>query len=93
MSSKTGIRWIVSGRVQGVGFRWYVARKAAELGLAGWARNLPNGQVEVVAAGESESVGRMGEALRTGPRMAHVESVEKSDIPHQMINGNSFEIR
>jgi acylphosphatase len=93
MSGNTGVRWVVSGRVQGVGFRWFVARRAAELALAGWVRNLPNGQVEVVATGESEAIARLGEVLRTGPRMAHVESVEKSDIPHQAINGNSFEIR
>ena len=93
MSGRAGVRWVVGGRVQGVGFRWFVARQAAELSLTGWVKNLPNGQVEVVAEGESASLARLGEALRTGPRMAHVESVEKSDIPHQTIGAKSFEIR
>jgi acylphosphatase len=93
MSGRAGVRWVVSGRVQGVGFRWFVARRAAELALAGWVRNLPNGQVEVVATGDTDPLGRLEEALRTGPRMAHVESVEKSDIPHQAIDAKSFEIR
>lgn len=88
-----GARWVVSGRVQGVGFRWFVASRATQLALHGWVRNLPNGQVEVVAAGNPDGVARLGEGLRAGPRLARVESVEKSDIPHQMIDTISFEVR
>jgi acylphosphatase len=91
--NRAAARFLVTGRVQGVGFRWFVARRAAELGLAGWARNLPGGQVEVVAAGETDAVSRLEESLRAGPRLARVESVEKSEIPHQMIESKSFEIR
>jgi acylphosphatase len=90
--NRAAARFLVTGRVQGVGFRWFVARRAAELGLAGWARNLPGGQVEVVAAGETDAVSRLEECLRAGPRLARVESVEKSEIPHQMIEPKSFEI-
>jgi acylphosphatase len=90
---RAAARFLVSGRVQGVGFRWFVARRAAELGVSGWARNLPGGQVEVVAAGEAGAVGQMEASLRTGPRLARVESVEKSEIPHQTIDNKSFEIR
>jgi acylphosphatase len=63
------------------------------LGLSGWARNLPGGEVEVVAAGPPEALAAMEASLRTGPRMARVESVEKSEIPHHMIDSISFEIR
>jgi acylphosphatase len=76
-----------------VGFRWFVLRQAAELTLRGWVRNLPNGQVEVVASGDADALRRLEEALQSGPRMAHVESVEKSDIPHQAIDAKSFEVR
>ena len=93
MSGRAGARWTVSGRVQGVGFRWYVARQAQELDVSGWVRNLPNGQVEVVASGLPESLARLEEALKKGPRLAHVERVEKSDVQHQVIDAKSFEIR
>jgi acylphosphatase len=86
-------RFLVSGRVQGVGFRWFVARRASELGLVGWATNLPGGQVEVVAEGPPAGLRLLEDSLRAGPRMARVESVEKSDIPHHMIAAKSFEIR
>ena len=90
---RAAARFLVSGRVQGVGFRWFVARRAAELGLAGWARNLPSGQVEVVAAGEAGAMSHLEASLRAGPRLARVESVEKSEIPHQMVESKSFEIK
>jgi acylphosphatase len=56
----------VSGRVQGVGFRWWTRSRALELGLVGWARNTADGRVEVVAEGDRESLDRLVEALR-GP--------------------------
>jgi acylphosphatase len=70
-------RLVVSGRVQGVGFRVSVARRAA--GVAGWARNLPDGRVEVVLEGDPDSVARVEAFVREGPRGAHVEAVEASD--------------
>ena len=91
--TRAAARFLVTGRVQGVGFRWFVARRAAELGLAGWARNLPGGQVEVVAAGEADAMSQLEASLRAGPRLARVEIVEKSEIPHQVIESKSFEIR
>ena len=49
METVTTVRFLVSGRVQGVGFRWFTHREAERLGIAGWARNLPDGRVEVLA--------------------------------------------
>lgn len=92
-AERAAARWMVSGRVQGVGFRWFVARQAATTDLRGWTRNLPDGRVEVVAAGAPAELAELDAALRRGPRSAHVESVEKSEIPHQVVDSISFEIR
>lgn len=69
------LRAIVSGLVQGVGFRWFVQREANALGLSGYARNLPAGQVEVVAEGEPAAIDSLLAALRHGPRSAMVRDV------------------
>ncbi|HEX2037377.1 MAG TPA: acylphosphatase [Chloroflexota bacterium] len=77
----TGARLVaeVRGRVQGVGFRYFVQEEARRLGLSGYARNLPNGrQVLVVAEGARASLERLVEALRRGPRQAYVEDVAVS---------------
>ena len=65
----------VSGRVQGVGFRWFVREQARALELAGWVRNLPTGEVELVAAGPAGALDKLERALRAGPPGAHVERV------------------
>jgi len=67
---------IVSGRVQGVGFRYFVEVEASRLGLKGWVRNLRGGQVEVLATGEEASIGSFLASLRSGPPMSHVTDVE-----------------
>lgn len=67
----------VSGRVQGVGFRWFVARKARELRLAGWVRNRADGKLEVAAAGDPPSLELLEAAVAAGPPGAQVEHVEK----------------
>lgn len=69
-------RLLVSGRVQRVGYRDWTVRNARELGLTGWVRNLSDGRVEVLAEGDEESLHRLVEALRNGPRLATVEHVE-----------------
>ncbi len=71
--------FIVRGRVQGVGFRWFVEREAQMLGLAGWVRNNPDGSVEVLATGTREQVNGLHSKLRQGPRAARVDEVEVSD--------------
>jgi acylphosphatase len=67
----------VCGRVQGVGFRYFVVREADALGLGGWVRNLSSGEVEVMAQGAPSALDRLEEAIRRGPRFAIVESVNR----------------
>jgi acylphosphatase len=88
-------RYVVAGLVQGVGFRWYVARHARGLGLAGYARNLADGRVEVVATGgEVAALARLEELLRAGPAHARVDSVEAQDqADDPQIPTRSFDIR
>ena len=87
------IRYLISGRVQGVGFRYFVVRRAGALGLTGWTRNLPDGRVEVVAKGEADDLGQLETALRSGPRSAHVSTVDKREISDELDDVNGFEIR
>jgi acylphosphatase len=69
-------RYIVSGRVQGVGFRFFAEETAAVEGLFGWVRNLPDGRVEIEAEGEAEAVERFERHVRHGPPAARVEGVQ-----------------
>jgi acylphosphatase len=66
----------VSGDVQGVGFRDFVQSRAAELGLGGWVKNLPDGRVEAVAEGDRADLERLLDLLRRGPSMAEVGRVQ-----------------
>jgi acylphosphatase len=70
----------VRGIVQGVGFRWFVLHEARALDLRGYARNRPDGSVEVVAVGEEAALERLVERLREGPRAARVESVQCENL-------------
>ncbi|MGQ9496404.1 MAG: acylphosphatase [Thermoanaerobaculaceae bacterium] len=69
-------RYLISGRVQGVGFRYFVFREAQALGLVGFVRNLRDGRVEVVAAGPEGKLARLEALLWRGPMMANVKMVE-----------------
>ena len=73
-------RAIVTGRVQGVGYRFFAERAARDLDLRGWVRNLPDGSVETVAEGEEEAIARYFDRLRQGPRGARVEDVAEEDL-------------
>jgi len=88
----TDLRYLVSGQVQGVGFRWFVARHARSLGLNGYARNLPDGRVEVVVSGPEEVLPRLEQLLHAGPANAQVDRVERSADPGRIPVGNSFDI-
>jgi acylphosphatase len=79
--SRTAARFLVSGRVQGVAFRAYAQRQAQILGLAGHARNLADGRVEVIAAGTREAVQALADWLQRGSPMARVESVQRETVP------------
>jgi acylphosphatase len=72
-------RFFVRGRVQGVGFRWFVEREAHILGVAGWVRNNHDGSVEVLAQGTRDQLSGLHGRLREGPRAARVDAVEVSD--------------
>lgn len=74
--STTAVHLLVSGYVQGVGFRFYVERVASELGVVGYVRNLPNGKVEVEAEGPKARLADLIERVRRGPRAAQVSDVE-----------------
>lgn len=73
-------RYTVSGRVQGVGFRAFVADAARTEGLAGWVRNLPDGRVAVHAEGDAEALARLEWRLWQGPSMARVDDVAGEDV-------------
>jgi len=72
--------YLVKGRVQGVGFRWFVHQEAAELGLRGWVRNTDQGHVEIVAAGKPEELAELKDALRKGSRGSRVDAVEEQEL-------------
>ncbi len=71
------VRIVVSGRVQGVGYRAFVARRAEQLGLGGWVRNRPDGSVEAEAAGPEPALRQLVSALRDGPSLARVTEVSE----------------
>ncbi len=73
--------YIVKGRVQGVGFRWYVLREASGLGLKGWVRNTSDGHVEALAAGPDEPMQALEVSLRRGSRGSRVDRIEVEERP------------
>lgn len=84
-------RVIVAGRVQGVGFRYWVAREAEALGLDGWVRNRRDGTVEALFAGDEEVVRQMISRCHKGPPVSHVTRVTEHDaVP---LEAAGFEIR
>jgi acylphosphatase len=74
-------RILISGRVQGVGFRVFAEAKAAVEGVHGYVRNLPDGRVEIQLEGDQEAVDRIESALRRGPAGARVENVQVEPVP------------
>jgi acylphosphatase len=76
----------VSGRVQGVGFRWFVEKNATSIGLRGWVRNEDDGRVQVYALGTADQLNQLAGLLHQGPRMADVRGVEEQEAPMQQLN-------
>ena len=89
MSTK---KYRVMGRVQGVGFRYFVWREAEELGVDGWVRNRADGTVEALARGTIEELDRLKARLEEGPRWSRVMSVSVADEPDEDVP-QGFEIR
>ena len=86
-------RWVLSGRVQGVGFRWFVLNNAQALGIRGWVSNTWEGDVEVVGLASSETIGTLDALLRKGPPGAHVTGITTEDVPHNIVESKSFIIK
>jgi acylphosphatase len=91
MTAKQAKTWFISGRVQGVGFRDFVQRRAAQLGLAGWTRNLDDGRVEVYAIGEAKQLSELAAALHAGPALSDVRAVDEKNSPITAASG--FRVR
>ena len=72
-------RFVVRGRVQGVGFRWFVEREAHILGIAGWVRDNSDSSVEVLAQGTRDQLSGLRSRLQQGPRAARVDDVQESE--------------
>ena len=81
------LRCYVTGRVQGVGFRYATAEKALNLGVNGYVRNLPDRRVEVLACGEENAVVALRNWLWQGPQPARVSDVRCETLPHQDVHG------
>jgi acylphosphatase len=84
-------RYVISGRVQGVGFRYFVRSQAKKMNIGGWVRNMPDGGVEAVATAEREVLVLFESALRSGPSLASVEKVDTAEEP--VGEFGSFEVR
>ena len=84
-------RYLISGRVQGVGFRYFTKDSAQREGVTGWVRNLPDGRVEALVEGEADAVARVERALWQGPGGARVETVavDDGDPPSSAYHGFS----
>lgn len=76
----------MSGRVQGVGFRWFVEKNASRIGVCGWVRNEDDGRVHVYAIGTVDQLQELAGLLYRGPRMAEVRGVEEQEAPVQQLS-------
>jgi acylphosphatase len=87
------LHFLIQGRVQGVGFRWYVHREASELDLRGWVRNTEDGHVEVVAHGDEANLAELRASLRRGPRGSRVDRLIEHHLEESEAAGlSSFRI-
>jgi acylphosphatase len=79
--------YLVKGRVQGVGFRWFVHREAAQLALRGWVRNTEDGHVEVVVVGDPDDLNALRQALKKGSRGSRVDIVLEQELAESEAEG------
>lgn len=86
-------RYLISGRVQGVGFRWFARSAAHRLGILGWVRNLPNHQVEAEGQGSTEALESFESELRRGPLGALVTEFDVSEISDETDSASAFIVR
>ena len=84
-------RFVVSGRVQGVGFRYFVRSQAKKMNVGGWVRNLPDGRVEALATAEIDVLALFESELRRGPSLSSVEKIETAE--ERRADFDSFEVR
>jgi acylphosphatase len=85
--------YLVKGRVQGVGFRWFVHQEAGARGLKGWVRNTEGGEVEIMIAGSEEKLAEIRSVLQRGSRGSRVDAVQERDLDEAMADGlESFRI-
>ena len=96
-SRVNAVRWIVTGRVQGVSYRYFTQQAARELELTGWVRNLPDGSVEVQVAGDDAVLERFRQQLREGPRFGRVDGIAEEPLDADQLvrdlGHRGFEIR
>lgn len=85
------LQFLVRGRVQGVGFRWFAQRAAAAAGVSGYAENLADGSVRCEAEGSEAALQQFAAALRQGPRSGRVDDLQQQELPPQ--GGSGFTIR
>lgn len=90
---KVAKRYFVSGIVQGVGYRFFAIRSARQLGIAGYAKNLRDGRVEVYGVGPPASLARFRHALEEGPSGATVEAVSEEEVAVDPQFANDFTIQ
>jgi acylphosphatase len=87
------LHFLIQGRVQGVGFRWFVHREASQLNLRGWVCNTEEGEVEVVASGSAEDLAKLRASLRRGPRGSRVDRLVERHLEESEAEGlRSFRI-
>ncbi len=92
-SDERALRWIVTGRVQGVSYRYFTQDAASRLGLSGWVRNLADGSVEAWVRGPAEAIEALRAHLVEGPPMSRVDAVTEEELPAGTELAPGFSIR